>query len=462
MGFDTYLDIGARTAVSWRKQSNSLPRMLFQHDDALIRTVENSTDEDSGLIVELRATAERVLSTLDANGLGWEATVAAYERLRQGFVTEALLTGWEIGSASHAKGILEAPGDIRTFDDIAAEAKANVSAMGMCSPREDLDALASLLAAQWEDPGTKEVLFFEEIGSDGPFTMSSSLISDAIETAKSMDLNPFSVGRAIETLGVLYRDAPLLLWPMLLSVLLRGLSPSVEVVYVLTEEASMNDLRYVEEGKAFVERYWEASADGLASYAESLGLLFGALAAFDSKLGRQFWFGRAASLLATLEALATNNDAVSTKARGDALESLFDALLRTEEPELQLVAKNFRTREEEIDLILSNGLTHPFWLAQSSPIILVECKNWKSRVGVESLRVFESKMEDRAAAAKIGIFVSMSGYTKPFLERLKQIQGKGVGIIYALDGGDLRTIIRHKKRLTDWLREEGVLRAFGQ
>jgi hypothetical protein len=118
------------------------------------------------------------------------------------------------------------------------------------------------------------------------------------------------------------------------------------------------------------------------------------------------------------------------------------------------------TEEEEIDLLLTNGLTDPFWSSLTSPLILVECKNWKKAVGVPELRVFESKMRDRGALCRIGIFVALSGFTKPFLTRLKAIHVNG-GVIFAINGENLSALVTSKRRLTSWLREEGLRRSLG-
>lgn len=127
---------------------------------------------------------------------------------------------------------------------------------------------------------------------------------------------------------------------------------------------------------------------------------------------------------------------------------------------LTVIEKNFRTTEEEIDLLLSNNLREPFWASQGSPLMLIECKNWKKKVGVPELRVFESKLRDRGALCRIGIFVSLSGFAKTFLERLKTFQADG-GIIFAVDGDDLAQIVNSKQKMTDWLRESGLKRALG-
>ena len=103
----------------------------------------------------------------------------------------------------------------------------------------------------------------------------------------------------------------------------------------------------------------------------------------------------------------------------------------------------------------------PFWIAQGSPLILIECKNWTAKIGVPELRVFESKIRDRGALCKIGVFVSMSGFTKPFLERLKSFQVAG-GVIFAIDGVELGSLVTSKTRLTDWLRGDGIRRSLGK
>jgi hypothetical protein len=135
-------------------------------------------------------------------------------------------------------------------------------------------------------------------------------------------------------------------------------------------------------------------------------------------------------------------------------------VLRTQEPDLDIIEKNLRTTEEELDLVLANGLNDPFWSALSSALVRVECKNWGRAAGVEPLRVLESKMRDRGALCRIGLFVSMSGFTRLFLVRLKSIQSD-IGVFFALSGEDLRKLITEKRRVSSWMREEGLRRSLG-
>ncbi len=471
MGFDTYLDVGNRTALMWRKSTSSMPRLLFRHHQTLTASVESPNNPMHKFEVEYRATAADVLDTLRDGGLGWDSSVATYSTVRQGLVAESMLyvaDRFAPGLSRGAAGVVPAErvpasdGVVRVepqWDAAAWDKK--LAAFQAQPPSDDLKALGELLALQWLDDDLEEVVIFKDMVYDGPISASTSFIFEIMDAAKARDLDQYAVARAAESFALLYTDAPLLAWPLLVCVLLYHLPPETPVSYVLTEHAHQLEVSSDEGAKEYLDNYWLSSAEGLVSQAGILGRLFSVLASFDSKLGREFWFARAAEALGRLDAVNADKEQYSTKARGDVLETLVDALLRTEEPELSVLQKNFRTSEEEIDVVLTNGLTHPFWTAQSSAYMFVECKNWGSPVGVKELRVFESKMRDRGAVCKIGIFVAMGGFAETALERLKVPQ-RDLGVIFAVTGDDLRELVTKKTRLTEWLRTEGAIRALGK
>ncbi|WP_405476945.1 restriction endonuclease [Streptomyces canus] len=398
--------------------------------------------------VHFEGKAEEALANLSNAGIGWHATINAYSQMR--FNGQA--AGMYIAHANFERNV----------DWNAAEVE-----FEKISPEIDLVNLGKLMAYQWrkgdrqgeEASEDDSVILLRDLNYDGSLPNSGNAASQAFRDAQEAGVdNPFAAARAAEVLAVLDRDAPLLVWPMVLSVFLQHLPSDTPIVLDISEAAAE---RQGVDPHAYAAQYWEDSAESLSSTAQTLGRLFGVLSAFDSKLGRDFWFARAADILKRLNSLRDSGDESSTKERGDALESLFDALMRTEEPELQVIEKNFRTTEEEIDILASNGLLDPFWLAHGSPLILVECKNWTSKPGVPELRIFESKVRDRGALCKIGIFVSTSGFTKTFLKRLKKFQSAD-GIIFAVDGADLDQIVTSKLRLTDWLRTSGIRRSLGE
>lgn len=328
-------------------------------------------------------------------------------------------------------------------------------------PERDLESLGRFLAHRWLDPDVDELDIFREITYDGDIESPSTTSFDVFKAASAVEgVDAFHAARALESWAGLHREAPMLAWPLIMCVFLQFLNRDLEVAYDISEAAFEADVSTKDEGRAYADEYWRDASGALSAYAAGMGRLFSVLASFDNKLGRDFWFARASALQARLVELAGSTEEITTKTRGDALEALVEALVKTEEPELRVVEKNFRTKEEEIDLVVTNGLRDPFWIALGSPLILIECKNWKSKPGVPELRIFESKMKDRGALCRIGIFVSMSGFAETFTERLKAFQARD-GIIFALTGDDLAALIVGKRRLTDWLAGPGVMRSMG-
>lgn len=454
MGFDTYIAVDDVILVQYRKQTGDLPRFLFTRDELRIRT--SSGPNARPVEVEFRSTAATVLRNLEEQGLGWDATVAAYATIRDGWYAEAVLTGRYLAEAEIAA---ERRGARATETDYA-QVEDRIETQRASSPAGDLSSLGALLAKQWLDPGDDEVFLLSDVAYDQAIEGSSTIVGDAIRAADEFGQPPLPAARATQTLVNLFRDAPLLAWPMLVTVLLQHLPEDTSVCYVLTDgidEFSMHDVRAT---NSFVDQYWSHAGAQIATYARNLGVLFGTLADFDTRLGPQYWFGRASAALSQLDQLNQDREASTSKARGDALERLVESLFNTEAPQLQVTEKNFSTREEEIDLVLRNNLPDPFWVSQHSPYIFVECKNWASPVGVAELRTFESKLDDRRGIVRIGIFVSSSGYYKTFVDRLKVIQTKNIGLVYAVTLADIRALINRRERLSDWLLGAGAMRAF--
>jgi hypothetical protein len=452
MGYDTSLEIDGRGVLLWRKHASSFPRLLFQHDQLVVEDLDDGKDHEDedpsrgGVTVQYRATVQEVLATLDEVGLGWDATVAAYAETRIEGTSVGLVMAMAISAGADP-----------------AETEKRIAEFRGLGPHVDLGALGVFLSHQWGDSDVHEIALFKDINYDGSIESISSNSLDVYHyTISTLEgVNACALVRAVESWCNLYREARLLAWPMLLCVLLQHLSPTATVVLDLTDDAREEGVRTTEEAGQYAANYWTWTSEGLASSARTIGRLFSVLASFDSMLGREFWFARASVLYARLLSLSDVGVDATTKARGDALETLIEALLRTEEPELEVIERNFRTREEEIDVLVANGLEDPFWIAHGSPLVLIECKNTKDKVGVPDLRILESKIRDRGALCKVGIFVSMAGFADTFLERLKQFQAEG-GVIFAVSGADLKQLISSKTRLSRWLRGPGVIRSLGK
>lgn len=86
---------------------------------------------------------------------------------------------------------------------------------------------------------------------------------------------------------------------------------------------------------------------------------------------------------------------------------------------LRFLERNLNTATQEIDLIFENLSNSSSW-SRGSRVVLVECKNWSTKVGRSEFDAFENKIKDRGGACKVGFFVAWSGVTRDFeLERLR-------------------------------------------
>lgn len=107
--------------------------------------------------------------------------------------------------------------------------------------------------------------------------------------------------------------------------------------------------------------------------------------------------------------LTRGDGAASTTERGDALEDLivylFESIPGVSEP-------HRKTRNPgnvgEIDVAFWNDGT-PDGLRGFDSFVLIECKNWASRVGYEEVVVFHEKLASRGRS--FGIMVAASGVT---------------------------------------------------
>ncbi|MER7642715.1 restriction endonuclease [Streptomyces sp. NPDC126522] len=445
MGYDTFLEIGGKHTFMWRKHASELPRMLFRFDQLHVEYIGDQKYARGQFSVIFRGTVRDSLEVLADSGLGWNAAVSAYAATR---VDQGQAAGAFIGNGVS---------DGLPWEEVLRREEEFVKG----SAEDDLLHLGQLMVEQINDDSDEVVILDDLNDSESLPNPGNAAFKAYTEAIKYGIDGKFKLMRAVESLSFLQRDAPLLAWPLAVCVFLKSLPPDVVMELDLSDDAAEFSMADTEQqARSYAANYWENSSRELARTAQSLGRLFGVLSSFDGALSEEFWFARSSELMRRLRDL-NQESIVHTKARGDALEGLVEALLRTEGAELTVVEKNFRTAEEEIDILASNGLKDPFWVSQGSPLVLIECKNWKTKVGVPELRIFESKLRDRGALCKIGIFVSLSGFRKTFLERLKSFQETG-GIIFAVDGHDIEEMIANKQKMTEWLRSTGLRKALGR
>lgn len=102
--------------------------------------------------------------------------------------------------------------------------------------------------------------------------------------------------------------------------------------------------------------------------------------------------------------------------------------------ELVVAKCNYLTKDEEIDLIIKNKVNDPFWIQLNSPHIFVECKNWSSKMDAPSIKLFVGKIGDHSNLSRIGICISVNGFTKT--ASISQIRAGNKNLVLVFISGD--------------------------
>jgi len=149
-----------------------------------------------------------------------------------------------------------------------------------------------------------------------------------------------------------------------------------------------------------------------------------------------------------LSDLATAGD---PQAKGEALEQLMAAVFSIK-PQLQVVHRTYSTGDEEIDLIVKNNVSRPFWQGLASPLLFVECKNWVAPVGAPELRNFEVKLQNHTPMTRVGILVAPGGFTSEALNAIKRAS-RDPYLIALVTREHLDQLAQGATSVLDWLEQ---------
>ncbi|MEQ9497068.1 MAG: response regulator [Deltaproteobacteria bacterium] len=108
------------------------------------------------------------------------------------------------------------------------------------------------------------------------------------------------------------------------------------------------------------------------------------------------------------------------------------------------VTTNLRTKDEEIDLVITNESSDQVW-SREGAYILGECKNWSTPVGRRELDVFVAKLKRRRGRATLGFFIAMAGVTGDFRTALPAERQDDIAVI-VLERGDVEALITASDR----------------
>lgn len=130
-------------------------------------------------------------------------------------------------------------------------------------------------------------------------------------------------------------------------------------------------------------------------------------------------------------------DGGTTYSKGLRLEKLIATAIKASNG-LNLLYRRWRGHHEELDIIVANNIEGTIGAEIGASHIFFECKNQDAPSGPHELAWFEKKLR-RRAVGKIGVFVSVAGFTKGFFQDLEINRGDEV-IIVPLDLSDLQRL----------------------
>lgn len=115
----------------------------------------------------------------------------------------------------------------------------------------------------------------------------------------------------------------------------------------------------------------------------------------------------------------------------------------------EIIDRNLRLEDEEFDLVIKNNSTRPFIQNFNTPLILLESKNWSSKIQAKEFNAFKWKLLNHKNLVKLWIFVSMSWFTS--WVDLSQIRASSAGEnIIIITWEDIDELILNKRDINEW------------
>ncbi len=435
MGWDSELTVDGYLFGQWRKQAPSLPTLLFKATDLEIIPATGDDEDDPGRDTVVWATsAEEALANLRSSGFAWDHLVGDYTQCRDFSLKLAYIQG-RLGVR------LGMP-----------EYKKYMAKVDAHAPADDLRVLAESVIA--EGKALERVSAEKNFEHDLRTPLSDALFFDAPTEDRYVnkpDELPDCVGyvqaRALDYFVRSQRSAPLVGWAFSFVALLHHVSPDARVEFDVSGGLGDHPDKMPDE---YAEQFWSAARADLTAEARFYGSVFVALASATTDVAQAAQYGRLEAMLA-----AATEKKLSKARRGRCLEELVATLLELPNTQLSVLEKRLRHADEELDLVLRNDLDVPFWKSFNSPIVIIECKNWSSPVGITELRILETKMRDRHKLCSVGVFVSLGGFSQPFLQRACKLHGQGL-TVFLVDARAVQEIILRKQTLPQWLCDDGL------
>lgn len=135
--------------------------------------------------------------------------------------------------------------------------------------------------------------------------------------------------------------------------------------------------------------------------------------------------------------------------KGVLLEEFTIALLGMSD-DFRVEDKRLNNGDEEIDVLVTNHVNDAFWLALQSPFIFVECKNWVNKVRSKDVRDFQGKLDNHNNLCRMGILISVNGFTTECDEYLKRL-GRSNKVLLLITGKDIEKLLSTRESIKLWI-----------
>jgi hypothetical protein len=436
MGSYSVLKVG-RVGLAWKYQIPTIATFLFGQTDYYYRRPrrEGRDGADTGeATVGYGSTAAAVRRRLDEFGF----TLAFW-----GGVCDELLDEIDEIQVEHvAMALAESEGTgVAATKELEAKAHAHLARPASRSAADDIAAFIELLrdgiAMADGPPGARKATRFERVGDE--------IFIDPSELAFSVGSDPLQVDAGVLRITPLIEhrieDYPEVAELFLIRCLVDAVDGDAEVDLDLSD--------FDDEGEDFSNQPAEL-AEELLRKLQVYSRVFSILSENEPDVRRRAARGRARQLMQQLDTASTAD------AKGRVLEDLMAVVFQSH-PDLLVSQRRLRLGDQEIDMVVDNHVDHGLWAKLESPLFLAECKNWGSSVGTPEIRDFETKVRDHQPHARLGILVSVGGFTREARTALARASREPYQLVLVARS-DLEELIDTGFEVLPWL--EGLITRF--
>lgn len=190
-----------------------------------------------------------------------------------------------------------------------------------------------------------------------------------------------------------------------------------------------------------IERAFDAGAYDYVEKTPSFETLLRVKIEHAMDVQRQRWLVHASDTEAR-ELWAQMSKEANSQRKGRLLEDLVELLLKSVPG---FVVKGRRKGlDEELDLIVRNESTDPWW-SKEGQYLIVECKNWSRPTDPKELTHFLGKLDRRFGRARLGFFIAAGGFTRGFRSWLAS-ERKSDHLVVPVARADLQELVESSSR----------------